>query len=53
MWDALSYLLAFGLIMLVLHYTMDPAQLFKDIRELRGSNQKINELEQRIAELEN
>ena len=52
MWELISYMVAFGVLMLVINYWMEPKQLIEDIRALRGSSSKVEALEIRVAELE-
>lgn len=52
MWDLVWYMLGFAVFMLIVNYTFEPSKLIEDIKSLRGSSSKIDELEARIAELE-
>ncbi|WP_299807553.1 hypothetical protein [uncultured Shewanella sp.] len=52
MWELVSFMLAFGVFMLIMHYWMDPRKLIEDIRSLKQSSDRIDLLEQRIIELE-
>lgn len=52
MWEVVSLLLSVAAIILILNYMSEPKKLFEDIRELKASNHKIEQLEERIAVLE-
>lgn len=52
MWELVSFMLAMGVLLFILNYLMDPRQLIEDIKALKGSTSKIEELERRIEELE-
>ena len=52
MWELISFMLGMGVFMLVLNYWMEPKKLIEDIRSLKGSSSKVEELEIRVAELE-
>ena len=52
MWDLVWYMLGFAVFMLILNYTFEPSKIFEDIKSLRGSSSKVDELEARVAELE-
>ncbi|GIU08500.1 MULTISPECIES: hypothetical protein [unclassified Shewanella] len=52
MWELISFMLAFGVFMLIMHYWMDPKKLIEDIRSLKQSSDRIDLLEERVIELE-
>ena len=52
MWELVSFMLGMGVFMLVMNYWMEPKKLIEDIRSLKGSSSKVEELESRVAELE-
>ncbi|WP_076539807.1 hypothetical protein [Shewanella sp. UCD-KL21] len=52
MWELVSFMLAMGVFMLILNYWMEPKKLIEDIRSLKGSSSKVEELEIRVEELE-
>lgn len=52
MWDLISFMFALGVLLLILHYWVDPAQVIKDIKAVVGSHSRISKLERRVAELE-
>ncbi len=52
MWEFVSIMLAMGVLMLILNYMMEPRKLIEDIKLLKDSSSKVEELENRIIELE-
>lgn len=52
MWDVVSLFAAMAVLMLLLHYFIEPKQIIKDIQALKGSNSKVAQLEQRVETLE-
>lgn len=52
MWDLISFILALGVFLLVVHYWLNPAEVIRDIKTLVGSNSRVSKLEKRVAELE-
>ncbi|WP_372769830.1 hypothetical protein [Pseudoalteromonas sp.] len=52
MWELVSFMLGMGVFMLIMNYWMEPKKLIEDIRSLKGSSSKVEELEARVAELE-
>lgn len=52
MWELVSFMLAMGVFMLIVNYFMEPKKLIEDIRSLKSSSSKVDELELRIEELE-
>ncbi len=52
MWELVSFVLALAVFMFILEYMFEPKKLIEDIRGLKESSSKINELEKRVAELE-
>ncbi|QIZ77544.1 MULTISPECIES: hypothetical protein [Alteromonadales] len=52
MWELVSFMIAFGILMLVMNYFVDPRQLIEDVRELKGADKRIEVLEERVARLE-
>lgn len=52
MWELVSYMLAIAAVLFIVNYLMVPGQLIEDIKSLKSSSTKIDELERRIEELE-
>ena len=52
MWELVSFVFALAVFMFILEYMFEPKKLIEDIRGLKESSSKINELEKRVAELE-
>lgn len=52
MWELVSFMLGLAVFMLIVNYWMEPKQLIEDIKSLKGSSSKVDELEARVAELE-
>ena len=52
MWDFVSLMLAIGVFVFILNYWMDPKQLIEDVRSLKSSDGRVDELERRVSELE-
>lgn len=52
MWELVSFMLGLAVFMFIVNYWMDPKQLIEDIKSLKGSSSKVDELEARVAELE-
>ena len=52
MWDLVSFMLAMGVLILIVNYWMDPKQLIEDVKSLKQSDSRIDELERRVAEME-
>ena len=51
MWEVVSFLIAFAAFMLILHYMVDPRELFRDINRLKGSEPRIQALEDEVKAL--
>lgn len=52
MWELVSFMLGLGVFMLIMHYWMDPKQIIDDVKSLKGSNTRVDDLEKRVAVLE-
>jgi hypothetical protein len=52
MWELVSFMLAMGAFMLILNYLIEPKKLLEDIKSIRSSGSKVDELELRVEELE-
>ena len=49
MWELVSFVLALAVFMFILEYMFEPKKLIEDIRGLKESSSKINELEKRVC----
>lgn len=52
MWELVSFMLALAAFFFIVNYMFEPKQLIEDIRGLKQSDSRIDELEKRVAELE-
>lgn len=52
MWELVSFFLGFAVFMLVLNYFMEPKKLIEDIKSLKGSDKRIEALEQAVHQVD-
>lgn len=52
MWELVSIVLGIAVFMLIFNYVAEPEKLIEDIKSIKGSPSKIEELEKRIEALE-